>query len=83
MTDEEFEKASQAYFHRSSNVSVEKMIEAAALCFPAANEVGKTMERGVIDYTLPVALRALAFAIEELTLNQQVLDERLRQLEHR
>jgi hypothetical protein len=39
MTDEEFEDASQAHFRRSSNVSVENMIEAASLCFPAANEV--------------------------------------------
>jgi hypothetical protein len=39
------------------------------------------MDRNVVDYTLPVALRALAFAVEELILNQRILDERLRRLE--
>ncbi|HEX8414972.1 MAG TPA: hypothetical protein VF637_13960 [Sphingomicrobium sp.] len=80
MKDEEFEDASQAHFRRSSHVTTDKMMQAAAPCFPAANAVAKAMDQGKVDRSLPEALRALGLAIEELTLIQRVLGQRLRLL---
>lgn len=67
-------------FSREANISVKRMAEAAALCFPAANAVGSAMQHGLLDATLPEALRALAFAIEELTINQRLLHDWARSL---